>query len=387
MSPGRAWVEALDSRLETATVDGTTPGAACVVLRGGAPLHQSAHGITCIRPAAAARPVTLDTFFDVASLTKVMATTAVAMQLVAEGRLDLEATVAAVLPAFARAGKAEVTVADLLAHRSGLPAWRPWWEKAAADPLSRGLFAAPAERPAGDTRVRAVRRARALTAEAVLAEPLEAAPGDRAVYSDAGFIALALALEAAAGEPLHRRFARTVAAPLGLAARFVDEARPDRPSPVAATREAPSRDGATLLGEVDDDNAYALGGVAGHAGLFARAADVAAFGEALRRTHGGEAGVFDPEVVRHFLRRDAATPGSTRALGFDTPSAEGSTAGQRLSRTGSFGHLGFTGTSLWIDLEAQLVVALLTNRVHVGADPARIRALRAEVADLAADAP
>ena len=236
--------------------------------------------------------------------------------------------------------------------------------------------------------MRAVRRARALTAEAVLAEPLEVAPGTRAVYSDAGFIALAFALEAASGEPLDRRFTRTVAAPLRLGARFVDEARPDRPSPVAATRMAPSRDGATLLGEVDDDNAYALGGVAGHAGIFAQAADVAAFGEAVRQAHGGAADFFDPEVVRRFLRRDDATPGSTRALGFDTPSAEGSTAGTRLARAASFGDLGFTGTSLWIDLEAQLVVALLTNRVHLGADPARNPgALRAEVADLAADAP
>lgn len=138
-----------------------------------------------------------------------------------------------------------------------------------------------------------------------------------------------------------------------------------------------------LRGQVDDDNAWALGGVAPHAGLFSRGDDVARFGEAIVRAHAGErVGPFRPETVQRFLTLDTATAGSTRALGWDTPRANRSAAGTRMSRGATFGHLGFTGCSLWLDLPRQLCVVLLTNRIHCSEDPEPIRVLRAEVHDL-----
>jgi serine-type D-Ala-D-Ala carboxypeptidase len=395
------------ARLETGCAEGTTPGATCVIVHRGAVVHRSAHGITAVRPAEAARPVRPETIYDVASLTKVMATTAVAMALHGERRLDLDLPVVRLLPAFVRASgrrtavlppalaaslpgaeaKASVTVADLLAHRSGLPAWRPFWERVAGDWVASRVFKAPADRPDAVGRAAAFRRARHLCRELVIAEPLEAAPRSRAVYSDPGFIVLGMALEAAAGAGLDALFDRYVAGPLGLSStRFVDGTDVgSRPvTGAAATRAAGSRGGAVLVGEVDDDNAHALAGVAGHAGLFSTADDVAAFGEAVRRAHGGErVGALRPESVRAFLVRDRDTPESTRAFGFDTPSPGESAAGRLMDREASFGHLGFTGCSLWIDLSRDLTVALLTNRVHVDEDPARIRALRADVHDAA----
>lgn len=379
-------IERLYERLETACADGTTPGAACVVIREGRVVHRTFHGITCIDPPDGAHPITPETVFDVASLTKIMSTTAMAMTLYDEGRLDLEAPVALTLPAFARGGKEEVTFEDLLCHRSGLAAWRPLYEAASRDPLAAGLFAAPAMRPGGELRERAFRRSRLRMREAVVAERLEVERGTRATYSDVGFMALGLALEVVAGSSQDRYFAERLAGPLGLpGARFVDLAKDAPLEGAAATRRAESRGGATLVGEVDDDNAFALGGVAGHAGIFATADEVAAFGLAVSRAHAGSlTQPFGIAAARRFLLRDESVAGSTRALGFDTPSPEGSAAGSRLDPRRTFGHLGFTGCSLWVDLSVDLVVALCTNRVHLGTEPGRIRALRAEVSDLAA---
>lgn len=364
--------------------------AACVRL-GGEVVHLSLHGT--VREGVSDAPLRAGDPFDVASLTKVLCTTGVAASLAAEGRLALDAPVAEVLPEFAQGGKAGVTFRHLLAHAGGLTAGRPWFEAAAADPVAGQAFRAPAERPPAAALAEAFARGHALVTQAVLREPLEAAPGTRARYSDAGFIALGLALERLGGAPLPALAEARLLGPLGLRSTFFL----DRRDPGAAAARAAGRVFVPTgvrprrqeigRGGVHDDNAWAMGGAAGHAGLFSTAEEVAAVGQAWLDAAAGRPSVV-PAAAAPFARRDA-TPGSERALGWDTP-GEGSSLGERLGRgpLGAIGHLGHTGCSLWIDLDAELVCALLTNHTHPGGAPdrPRIRAFRRRFHDAVAEA-
>jgi CubicO group peptidase (beta-lactamase class C family) len=375
--------------LDAGRVDGVAPALAAVILARGLVAHASWHGDV------AGRTLRGDDLFDVASLTKVLATTTVAAQLVAEGRLDLDRPAAAWLAGFERGGKGGVTARHLLAHASGLPAWRPYFELVAADPTSRALFSPPRERPAPEALPAAVARGRALIREAIIAEQLEAAPCARALYSDPGFIALGHLLEAAGGAPLGALAEARVFRPLGLRATFfLDGSDPAgararaEGRTFAPTGACPHR-GEVNEGGVNDDNAWAMGGVAGHAGLFSTAAEVAAVGQAWLEALSDGRSIVPADVAAVFARRDSKTPGSERALGWDTPSAAGSSLGSRLGRgpRGAIGHLGYTGTSLWIDLDAGIVCALLTNHTHPAgvADKARIRAFRQRFHDAVAE--
>jgi CubicO group peptidase (beta-lactamase class C family) len=296
------------------------------------------------------------TAFDLASLTKPMATVALAMVLVGDGALDLDAPVRRWLPAAATTG----TVRHLLGHAAGCAAHVEFFcaLRTGSHPDPRGaLIDLAARHPA-------------------------APPGVEAVYSDLGFLVLGAVLERAAGLPLDEAFRRAVAEPLGLSgARFPGAA----PLPHAVATELDDR--GLVAGRVHDENAYFGGGVCGHAGLFAAIGDVAAFAAALVDTAAGRPrGRWRPGVVRRFLD-DAPVPGATWRLGWDTPSPIPgvSHAGDRWPRTGAVGHTGFTGTSLWLDLPRRRWVALLTNRVH----PTRhgtadaIKALRRSVGDAA----
>jgi CubicO group peptidase (beta-lactamase class C family) len=346
--------------LAAGLAEGVAPALAAEVWLGGRPVHRSHHGTipegapACPRD----RPLQATDRFDVASLTKVLCTTTLAAQAVAEGRLELDAPAARWLPGFEAAGKGAVTVRHLLAHSSGLPWWRPWH-----------ALAAPGAPDQGRERVVA----------ALLAEPLEAPPGARTVYSDPGFIALGLVVEAALGDRLPALFSARVARPLGLRATgFGPASRARGPAAFAA---APARfsqaRGRVARGEVDDDTAWAMGGVAGHAGLFSTAAEVATIGQAWLAALEGRASIVPGETARLFAAR--ASPGSSRALGWDTRSPEGSTLGRWLGRgsRGALGHLGFTGCSLWLDLDAGLAAVLLTNHVQPGASrPEAINGLR-----------
>lgn len=318
-----------------------------------------------------------DAHFDLASVSKVVCTTAVLCRLAQRGALDVLAPVKRYLPN----AVVDARVIDLALHRSGLPAFVPFFAEVAA--TTPALF----EAPAGELReqVRRTVVARALKTPAVT--PV----GTAAVYSDVGFIVLGELIVAVLGRSLDDVFITEVAAPLGLSARFrrlsVSSAgatistggtRPREPAPgqegLWAVPSWPSREG-----EVDDDNAWVMNGVAGHAGVFGSAADVARFGQAVL-----EGWVSSPTG----WHRDAATKGSTRAFGFDTPSAEAASCGPRFGRgpRGAVGHLGFTGTSLWIDFDRQLVVALLTNRVISGRANVQIRAFRPRFHDAVLDA-
>jgi serine-type D-Ala-D-Ala carboxypeptidase len=384
--------------LEEGRREGVAPALSAAVRRGGAVVHASWHGeipmpAQAAGSAPAARKLGKDDLFDVASLTKAMATATLAAQLVGEGALDLDVAVAARLPGFAAAGKEGVTARHLLAHSSGLPGWRPYFEAAAADPVARAAFLPPGQRPAFAGLRVAFRRGRELVRAAALAEPLEAPPGTRAVYSDPGFIALGFLIEELLGDSLSAAFERRVAAPLRLGSTFfLDGLDPERGWRRAEVRafaptERCEHRGEVNQGAVNDDNAWAMGGAAGHAGLFSTALEVAALGQAWLDALHGRRSVVPAGAAAAFARLEG-TPGSTRALGWDTPSAEGSSLGTRLGRgkAGAIGHLGFTGTSLWIDPGAEVVVALLTNRVHPSRENEKIRSFRPTFHDAVAHA-
>jgi CubicO group peptidase (beta-lactamase class C family) len=300
-------------------------------------------------------PIDERTAFDLASLTKPMATVALAMVLVGDGALDLDTPVRRWLPDAATTG----TVRQLLGHAAGCAAHVEFFRALRTSPQDpRGaLIDLAARHPAGPA-------------------------GVQAVYSDLGFLVLGAVLERASGLPLDEAFRRAVAEPLGLpGARFPGQA----PLPGAVATELDDR--GLVAGRVHDENAYFGGGVCGHAGLFAAIGDVAAFAAAVVDTAAGQPrGRWRPDVVRRFLT-DAPIPGATWRLGWDTPSPVPgvSHAGDRWPRTGAVGHTGFTGTSLWLDLPRRRWVALLTNRVH----PTRhgtadaIKAVRRAVGDAA----
>lgn len=330
-----------------------------------------------------------DTLYDVASLTKVISTATAAWLLVSRRELHLDDPVSRFFPTVEGP-----TTRHLLAHTSGLPAWRPLF----LDVMGRldkgaGGFGAGADagrdasgfEPRGeiDRSAGAFEAARQRVVEAVSRTPLEAPPGQRCTYSDLGFILLGEIVSRVSGNPLDRFFLEEIATPLGLgdtSYRRLPSSPPERavaPTGVTRPREpAPGQEsffeGVALEtidapGEVDDDNAWAMGGVAGHAGLFSTASDVARWGAAILRAEAGDATLGDPSLLRAFLQPDPHPEGPRRALGFDLPTGPSSTAGSLLGQKGpkgAAGHLGFTGCSIWLDFDRGLSVSLLTNRVY-----------------------
>jgi len=271
------------------------------------------------------------TLFYLASLTKVVATTTMAMVLYERGLLDLETPITAIVPEFAGNGgsRYEVTLRMLLAHSSGLPAYEKLFLRA---------------------------QTREALLQAALTTPLTAAPGVRAEYSDIGFIILGVALERLADESIDVFCQREIFGPLGMAHTTFN------PTKTLKTSIPPMVDDRTfrhriIQGEVQDENASVMGGVAGHAGVFSTAEDLAIFAHAM--LNAGHP-ILRSTTIDLFTRRESAPERTSRALGWDTPSAP-SQSGKYFSPR-SFGHLGYTGTSLWIDPEHQVSIALLTNR-------------------------
>ncbi|HJL19373.1 MAG TPA: serine hydrolase domain-containing protein [Sandaracinaceae bacterium LLY-WYZ-13_1] len=384
-------VEAREA-LAHATGEGDPPAASAAAWRDGAPVFEDARGAD---PAGAA--VTAASVFDVASVSKVLATTSAVAVLVARGAVRLDDPVARWLPAFG--GRDAVTPRSLLAHASGLPAWRPFFAEVMEAPDTAAVFE-PDGRPDDATWDRARRR----VLDALFATPLET-PGRR-VYSDLGFVALGALVEAASGARLDDFCREVLWAPLGLDLGYVDlrrgtgwlegrhvlptgRTRPREPAPGQAHLYAvPAQPARLDAGRVDDDNAFAMGGVAGHAGVFATAGAVARFGGMLLEEREGANRLGCGEVLRRFLAI-APADGPPRGLGFDVPTGPRSGAGTRLGDgpLGAFGHLGFTGCSLWLDLDRRLSVALLTNRTLEGRHRVEgIRALRPVFHDALLDA-
>jgi CubicO group peptidase (beta-lactamase class C family) len=358
------------SRLaQQAVTDGVVPGAVILVSTGGQVVFREAFGKRALEPQPL--PAGIDTIYDVASVTKAVVTSVLAMQAVDAAALRLDDPVRRLLPEFGDAEggetKAAVTVRHLLAHAGGLPAHRPFYLTVPEGPE---------------------RRLRIMQAAA--REPLAGPPGVRALYTDLGFILLGWLVERIGGGRLDGQARQRIFAPLRLPACLFspvgDAAAETGPRPVdvgavAATERCPYRQ-RVVVGQVHDMNAFAMDGVAGHAGLFSTASDLAVIAQALVAAWRGDAGptLVDRDVVREFWR-PSDVPGSTWRLGWDGPADANSQAGTRLSR-GAVGHLGFTGCSLWIDPARDLSIVLLSNRIHPAVrDDPRFRAFRPAVHD------
>ena len=372
---------ALDKAIEAAQI----PGAVVLARmpKDGELLEfASVRGLAVVQPERI--PMTRETIFDLASLTKPIATTTAILRLVADGKLELDAPVAKVLPAFAERDKEAVTLRQLLTHSAGLRPWRGFHE----DLLRRERKTA--ERwigtPAG----------REWVLDRVVRSALVHEPGAAAVYGDLDFIVLGAVVEAASGQRLDVFCEERIFGPLGLSeTHFHDLLRsPDAPDAsdavpyalrrrIAATEDCPWRN-RIVWGEVHDPNAAAMGGVAGHAGLFSTADDVMRFAQAWLDAWHGRSASLPQELVREFSRRQELPAGSDWALGWDTPTPGQSSSGSLFSSS-SVGHLGFTGTSVWIDLEKEAIVVMLTNRVHLIAKRSRFE-LRPVVHDFILDA-
>ena len=346
------------SILDAAVADRVFPGASIAVTQGGRLVALKAFGRSTYD--LESPPITMDTLFDLASVSKVVATTTVAMILYERGLLDLDTPVVGMVPEFAGAGAGDadarrraITLRMLLAHSSGLPAYEKLFLKA---------------------------RTREQLLRAAFTTPLVADPGTRAEYSDIGFMVLCEALERVAAETLDRFCQREVFGPLGMAHTTYN------PPPEARAKIPPTQDDRTfrrriIQGEVQDENASVLGGVAGQAGVFSTAEDIARFAHALL---GGGNPILRPETVRLFTRRETAPAGTSRALGWDRPSPP-SQSGKYFSAQ-AYGHLGYTGTSLWIDPVRELSVVLLTNRTWPDSSNWAIKQVRPKFHDAVVEA-
>jgi CubicO group peptidase (beta-lactamase class C family) len=340
-------VPSLDSIVEAAIADRASPGAAIAVGRSGRVVASKGYGRTDWKAGAPA--VTDSTLYDLASLTKVVATTTAAMILEEEGRLDLDRAVARYLPGFNAPDKAAITPRMLLAHNSGMRSYHQLYREA---------------------------KGREEYLKAINARPLAHPPGTHTEYIDWNLIVLQLVIERVTGEPLDEFLRKRVFGPLGMRDTRFNPPEPLRPR--VAPTEVQAFRGGQVWGVVHDENAWSLGGVAGHAGLFSSARDLAVF--ATMMLNGGQYGgvrILRPETISRWTRRQAPT--SSRALGWDTPHP-GSSSGRLFSPT-SFGHTGFTGTSIWMDPVNGVFVVLLTNRINPTRDNPKLPALRSRVAD------
>ncbi len=334
----------LDAILQHAVDSGLTPGAVCIVGHNGIFVYRKAFGNRSVNPRP--EPMTIDTVFDVASLTKVMATTGSIMRMVQLGQIKLNDPVAKYIPDFAQNGKADVTIRQLLTHYSGLPAdlaLRPPWSG-----LEEGYRLANAEK-------------------------LISPPGSTFLYSDVNFIVLGELVQKVSGVPLDQYSQTFIFTPLGMnTTRFL-------PPMDWLGRTAPTvvdeKTGEVLRAVVHDPTARAMGGVAGHAGLFSTADDVAKFAQVMLN---GGSPIWSREIVEK-MTTPQQPPNMTvvRGLGWDIDSPFSSNRGDLLP-VGSFGHTGFTGTSMWIDPTTNSYIILLTNAVHL--KEGTVIALRTEVA-------
>ena len=345
-------LETIDRVVSRGIKAGGFPGAAVVVGRKGSAVWEKGFG-HIDWATSSSRVSATETIYDLASLTKVIGTTTAVMILFDEGRIKLDAPVSTYLPEFTGGYKDSVTVRQLLEHRSGLPADRDLWR----------IAHSPAE-----------------ARQVVLDAPLECKPGQCYIYSDLGAITLGMMVERVTGQGLDVFLHERVFAPLGMVNTFFKPADSLK-SRVAPTEVSPPR-GYPLQGEVHDENAYALGGVAGHAGLFSTASDISIFAQMI--LEGGEykgVRIVSDSTIKLFTTRAAGS----RALGWAM--ADGQWGSGRFMSEGSFGHVGYTGTSLWIDPEREMFVVLLTNRVHAARarQPAKVIAdVRADLTDAAA---
>ena len=333
----------IEDLLENAVAQGISPGLSLAFGRADQPMYNGFFGQAAHTPQA--RALKADTLFDLASLTKTLGTTLLCLQARAAGRLDLDDTLDKLRPGHYPPDKAPLTLRDLMCHCAGFPAHVPYFS---------GL--SPQALPPRHT-----------TLARILSTPLAHAPRTHTQYSDLGPILVGDLLEYLHGERLDRLFDRDLAAPLGLRDTFficadtpLKKAR--RPATAFAATETCSWRGSTLQGQVHDENAFLLHGVAGHAGLFSTSADLVLFARHLLRAAEGDDTLGLAAGIGQCAKHQRITPDSPRSFGWEM-ARPGASCGARSSAK-AFGHTGFTGTSLWLDLERQAYIILLSNRVH-----------------------
>lgn len=364
----------MQAALQSAVDAGVFPGAQLAVrLRGDLQCMVVAGRLSSEPPGLPVQPTTI---YDLASLTKPLATATSVLLLIQGARVALEDPVQEVLTEFEGTPIGQATVRDLLTHRSGLPGWRPFYERLDA----RGQVSVL---PGGDPFI----KQRVL--HMIRDEPLIYAKGTRSVYSDLGFMLLGFLVERLSGEALDLWCDEAIIRPLRadplMFCPTAGRVQPGVGCPaVDASRIAPTEQDEwrhrLVCGDVHDENAAVMGGVAGHAGLFGTAESVLAVSGAWLRGYHGRESILDGKLVRQFTARQESAARSSWALGWDTPSAP-SSAGSRFSER-SFGHLGYTGTSLWIDPLCELEVVLLSNRVHPSRRNEKIKVFRPAIHDL-----
>lgn len=364
--------QAVEQAFADAIERGVMPGATVRVRQGSEVRFEGCFGARQLTPPS---PMRLDTVFDLSSLTKPLATTFAVMLLVRDGKLKLDDRVTRFFHNFGVHNKTYITFRHLLAHCSGLPAWRPFYQQAAE-----------VERK-GKVNFMASHGAKEFVYDLIHREKLEAPLGTRAIYSDLNFMLLGEVVERISGTGLNRFCREKIFRPLKFRSTdFIDISlvRTRRLEPVpdmfAATEVCPLRK-RLLVGEVHDENAYAMGGVAGHAGLFSVVAEVDRLAAELIGAYHGRSELLPQALVREFWKRDPTVPDSTWALGWDGPTPGRSSSGSHFSPA-AVGHLGFTGTSIWIEPEREIAVTILTNRVHPRRDNEAIREFRPRIHDL-----
>jgi CubicO group peptidase (beta-lactamase class C family) len=342
--------------LHEAVANHAFPGAAYGVLADGATATGAVGRFTYEDESRIVLPHTV---FDVASVTKVAATTAMAMLLFERILLSLDQPIGNLLPEFVAAEpsdslKRDVTVRMLLAHSSGLPGWAPLYQTCEdRESLLRACYAMP----------------------------LSHRPMATAEYSDIGFILLGEALERIAGEPLNAFCARELFSRLNMT-QTQFQPPPEIRNEIPPTELDLAFRRGRVQGEEQDENCWVMGGVAGHAGLFSTVPDLLRFAQCMLGTSqlGTAQGLLLPQTIELFTTREADPPQTSRALGWDTPSPEGSSSGRFFSPH-SAGHLGYAGTSLWIDFERRVAVVLLTNRCWPSRENNAIRSVRPQFHD------
>lgn len=363
----------VEAACKDAVAQGIFPGAVLLVAKEQDIVFEQAFGQRSLAPDQS--PLRVDTIFDIASLTKPLATTTAIMLLVREKKIRLDDQITRVIPMYGVLGKSLTTFRHLLTHCGGLLAWKPFFEEIIKS------------EKAGRLNFTASRAAKSYVYEQIHRDKPVSAPGNQSLYSDLGFMILGEAVEILTGNSLDRFCQERIFKPMGMRATgFVDltQLRTRRLQPIteiiAPTENCPWRK-KILCGEVHDDNAYAMGGVAGHAGLFSSARDIHAFLLRLDQCRKGKDNFLPQLLVEEFLTKNQVVSRSTFALGWDTPTPGQSSSGSLFSSR-SVGHLGFTGCSIWWDLEKNCHVVLLTNRIHPTRKNEKIKEFRPLIHDL-----
>jgi CubicO group peptidase (beta-lactamase class C family) len=350
-----AIMQKIDRMMRQAISDNIFPGAVLLVSREDSILFFDSYGHANLFSGV---KMTRDTIFDLASLTKPLATAMAVMRLVEDGNIHLEQQLGHILSEFIPTDKARIQLKHLLYHNAGLPDYRPYYTSLSNFPAQE--------------RVAALR-------ELLVAEPLIHPIGKTVLYSDVGFMILRWVIEQKSGWRLDQFVTETIYNKIAQKDLFFIALDSPQPRHRFAATEKCSWRHTVLEGQVHDENAYAVGGIEGHAGLFGSAAGVHLLLVKLLTSYdnNGPGNLFDKDLVRFFFRR---LPDTDKALGFDMPSKQNSSSGKFFSPK-SVGHLGFTGTSFWMDLTRKIIIICLTNRVHPSRQNNTIKAFRPKLHD------